>query len=680
MIPKPFEKIRLEETENSILVYATGKEYLFHKEGSFFFDSIKIFGKEILADKVRFNLTENGETISWSDQKTFIYSADDEKVVIISSGLGKTFCVNTSIEIHYDGCCFIDVKFMPIGLTVAQMYGGNFSVPGYEVQDFSLDFPLKPEYATLYHYYIDSAVKVHNFKGEVKTPVEFNASTLKESLKFPFLPIMWLGNEDVGLNMFTETDKDRRYEKDDAFEILKNENEHVLRINFLNARPEHWRDNEKRIREMYSPITFSFGIIGTPVKPYPKKQYTRKILHIDCYKKVAGDYWNFLSNPVVEGDTEIGFDRIKRLGVTTLVLHEKWNVLQNFWEMPWETERQTRKIIEECHKRGIEVIPYFGYEMSSMNPLWGKMIDKVVDIGTADGRKKGGWYRVPHQRAYVVCYDSEYGDMMYEGITKLVEKMGFDGVYLDGTNSPRPCYNEKHGCGYRDEQGNLHPTFSVKGSRKLLQRLYTYMEERGKLVNVHISSCMNGSSSGFAHLLWNGEDIQFAIRDHGLAYAPMDYFLAEYTGRNMGTPNELLCYEFEGIWTYKDSLCLAVPHGVLPRPNDIGTPLEVSSIVWGIFDEFDTSKASWHPYYKDGMSAFDNVPEKTVISYYEHEDGRKLVVVANHNEGEKNVTISSDMFKNATVYDAYDKHDVATENGKIDLTLSKFDCKFLLVK
>ncbi len=38
------------------------------------------------------------------------------------------------------------------------------------------------------------------------------------------------------------------------------------------------------------------------------------------------------------------------------------------------------------------------------------------------------------------------------------------------------------------------------------------------------------------------------------------------------------------------------------------------------------------------------------------------------------------MFKNATVYDAYDKLDVPTENGNVELALKKFDCKFLLVK
>ena len=222
--------------------------------------------------------------------------------------------------------------------------------------------------------------------------------------------------------------------------------------------------------------------------------------------------------------------------------------------MPWETERQTKKIVEECHKRGIRVVPYFGYEMSSLNPLWSEYSEEVLDVGTTDLRKKGGWYRVPHQRDYIVCYNSKWGDMFYEGVTKLIEKMDFDGVYLDGTIAPRPCCNQSHGCGYHDEKGELHVTYPFKGAREMIKKIYKFVESRGGIVNTHLSSCMNAAALGFSHLVLNGEDIQRTIQEKGMDSVPLDYFIAEYTGRNIGTPNELLCYEFEGVWSYKDSL------------------------------------------------------------------------------------------------------------------------------
>ena len=119
---------------------------------------------------------------------------------------------------------------------------------------------------------------------------------------------------------------------------------------------------------------------------------------------------------------------------------------------------------------------------------------------------------------------------------------------------------------------------------------------------------------------------------------------------------------------------------MLPRPNDIGIPLEVSSILWDIFDNFDVSKAEWHPYYKDGMQPFENLPEKTVVSYYAHEDGRKLVFIANQDTNAKTAKVSSGLFKNATVYDAYNKEDIAQTNDTVQFSLEKYECKILLVK
>ena len=38
------------------------------------------------------------------------------------------------------------------------------------------------------------------------------------------------------------------------------------------------------------------------------------------------------------------------------------------------------------------------------------------------------------------------------------------------------------------------------------------------------------------------------------------------------------------------------------------------------------------------------------------------------------------VFKNATVYDAYDKVNVPVNGNGVELALTKFDCKFLIVK
>ena len=75
------------------------------------------------------------------------------------------------------------------------------------------------------------------------------------------------------------------------------------------------------------------------------------------------------------------YDELKEKGVTTLILHEKWNKSQNWFELSEFTRRQLVTITDECHKRGIKVLPYFGYELSILSPEWGALENKVTFKG-----------------------------------------------------------------------------------------------------------------------------------------------------------------------------------------------------------------------------------------------------------------------------------------------------------
>ena len=57
--------------------------------------------------------------------------------------------------------------------------------------------------------------------------------------------------------------------------------------------------------------------MATPVKEFPENPYLEKMFHPDCFVKVKGNYIDFLRD-------KNRFDRLVEKGVTTLVLHEKW--------------------------------------------------------------------------------------------------------------------------------------------------------------------------------------------------------------------------------------------------------------------------------------------------------------------------------------------------------------------
>ena len=298
------------------------------------------------------------------------------------------------------------------------------------------------------------------------------------------------------------------------------------------------------------------------------------------------------------------------------ILHEKWNKSQNWFELSEFTKRQIMTITDECHKRGIKVLTYFGYEISSMSPEWSELHDRVAFKGSVN-QMIGGWWRVPFQRDYVVCYKSDYADLFIDGITKIMDECHTDGVYLDGTHHARLCYSTEHGCGWYDHDGKLHGSYGWKAIRKLFKRLYDVVEPRGGEINVHAFGFVNFTAIPCIHQNWYGENLQFALNKGSTADMNLDYFRAEYLGRNIGAPVEFIAYANPPLWTFEMALASSLLHGILPRPNDLGHPLELMSRVRKIFGSFPIDRSEWLPYWKNDVKTSH---EKVRVSYYRFTD------------------------------------------------------------
>ena len=243
-----------------------------------------------------------------------------------------------------------------------------------------------------------------------------------------------------------------------------------------------------------------------------------------------------------------------------------------------------------------------------------------------------GWYRFPAQREISVCYNSPISDAFVRGIERLVEEYGFDGIYLDGTGMVWDCKNTAHGCGYVDADGNLKATYPIFGVRNLLKKLYGIFESRGKTINCHVSDCFCTAGIAFAHALWVGEYIQYSLVQGGAKEMPEGYLRATHNGRNFGIPSELIVYENKPIWGFDDALAFSLVNGVLPRPNDIGEPLEKMSAIWKIVDAFPMADSQWYPYYKPEELPFSCQNRAVKISgncYSGSQNNRWMLWIAN---------------------------------------------------
>lgn len=614
-IPQPFIPVRVETNDLSHTVHVIGRDYTFGPDG--LLSSIVADGKELLAAPMRIVSIEDGEPSNWdmdypnNESESFIQHRNDQEAVICGAMQSDRFIIDTCNTVDYDGNIDIDFKLMTRGKTVAQVFGIAEAKPTlFKLDQLWLEVPLKAETATHYNIYPNSVIKLAD-GTELPSGQTTSSGRLPEQTAYlPFKSLLWLGDANRGLGWFAESFRNwQPISEDRMIEVQPDGDTVILRIRLLDSHPEQWNKDPKDGAYGYTPINFHFGFHATPVKPFPKQPYIHNAFHVDCGIKIEGNYIDYFNE-------DNRFDLLVERGVTTLILHEKWNKSQNWFELSEFTAHQLQYIVDECHKRGIKVLPYFGYEISTMAPVWNELSDEVT-VDNWEGKDTGAWWRLPFQRDYIVCYNSGYQDLFINGIEKLMDTHHIDGVYLDGTSCPRYCHNLEHGCGWYDSTGKLRGTYPIRAIRKHFKRLYDVVASRGGQINVHSFGFMNFTALPYIHQSWLGENLQFVLMKGNTEDVNLDYFRTEYIGRNMGVPVEFIAYANPPHWTFENAVSMSILHGILPRPNHIDHPLELMSGIWKIFDSFPIEQSDWVPYWKSDAST-DH--EKVKVSYYRYTD------------------------------------------------------------
>ncbi|MBQ9921074.1 MAG: hypothetical protein IJO52_02720 [Clostridia bacterium] len=640
MLPKPFIPVNAETDGLEHTVHVLGRDYTFGADGMI--TSIKSQGHELLASPMRIVCEEDGAPSVWDDNypdnesESYIHSRTDEQVIVSGAKQSERFILDFINTVDYDGNIDISMRLMPRGKTVAQTFGlAEIKPVQFKLDKLWLEVPLRKEAISLYTMYPHSAMRFADGTYTNAKSITVQSGKLPEmAASMPFKALLWLGDEERGLGWFADNRKNWQPEDaDNCIEIIPQDDCVLLRIHFLDTHPAAWKGDYSK-GMTYRPISFRFGFHATPVKKYPDNPFIHNAFHLDCGIKIKGNYMDFLSR-------DNRFDRLVEKGVTTLILHEKWNKNQNYGFISEYTEKQIKYICNECHKRGIKVLTYFGYEISSLAPDWDEKVENVV-LRNSGGGFSAGWWRVPFQRAQAVCVNSdEHVDMFLNGIIHVMDTCHTDGVYLDGTMHPFTCCSFEHGCGWYDAEGNVQPSYPVRAIRRLFKKLYDEVAvKRDGMINVH-DSIVNFTAMPYIHQFWNGEGLQEEVI-HGLSNdINLDYFRAEYLGRNMGVPTEMIVYANPPKWTFEQGIALSVIHGMLPRPNDIGHPLDLMGVIWKIFGKFPIEASEFKPYWNNNVKTSN---EKVKVTYYKYTalDGEVMLLAFA-------VNISGDPIENVTV-------------------------------
>ncbi|MBQ4154578.1 MAG: hypothetical protein IJE01_05220 [Clostridia bacterium] len=668
----------MEENEEKVIIKSECREYVF--ENSVLPTSIIAKGQEILNGPIRLVCAANGEEEIFEPAQTFPLDYIEDACTIAATTQSKVFFVNTNTRVEDDGCAFVDLGIMPRGLTVPQMYGIEPRVYHKRVVNkFWIEVPFKKEFSTLYQLPSRATIYGDNIpftgEGEVKQ-LSWSGAMPEKGFTTGFLSQILLCNEKAGFGLFFYSDENWKYEDETkVFEVIENGDEYILRIHLLDGVPDAWgKAAEENWSSILNPVQFRFGFCALPYRELEPAPFKEKAFHVDCFKKLDNDYEEFFANPVVEGSDEIGFDRLKRLGVNVLYIHEKWNDMQNSPILTRKTKARAKFIVEECHKRGIKVIPYFGYEISSLSPLYGKYGEAFMYKKHPNDNATNPWNRWPSQRALRVCHESDWTDFFIEGAKKVIEEFDFDGIYIDTAMRLLPCKNTRHGCGYTDLNGNLHPTFGHDGVRKLFRELYKFVKARGGIFNNHAAGTMLLSSLNYCTSIWEGESFQGPLLHGQLSKMPEGYLRMMFSSENYGIPVYSLCYSNDPVWTYGNAIATQLLHNSMPKPVDIGAPLEETSKVWRIYDSFPIAESKWCPYYtENGVKTSD---ERVKVSYYEAENELLAVVSGCEANIKSDVTVDFASLGACEIIDA----DSGETLGKNSFTRHFDGFEYILVK
>lgn len=579
-VPFPWTEVTAATMPQGVEVCVWGRTCRFGN--ALFPTSITTAGEEVLAAPIRLAGGLDSSPLAFQCQGALLFSRDSAQATVCGWQANDALIVNATSRIEFDGMMRVDMVVTPRSGTSPRL------------ARLWLEIPLKAERAALFHYWPGAWGSAANSGAVPET-----------GLALAFHPFVWLGWEDGGLSWFSESCKGWRPEDANRhMEVVREGQETVLRLHLLDSQPPAL------------PLTFTFGLQATPVKPMPDDFHEWRAFH--------GASYAIPTQPYEEGRPETVLDRLSERGVRTLVFHENWTPIQNYWETPQEAE--LRQLVAECHKRGIRLLLYFGYELSTLAPEWGDLADQVL-VKNPEGGLMGNYQRQPEQRDYIVCYNSEWRDRLANGIAQALDRYGFDGVYLDGTIVPWGCANENHGCGYRDPSGNLQVTYPIFAVRALMKQLYGMIDSRGGVVNAHQSTCCVTATLAFCHSYWDGEQFMGGeLAGDMLEKLPLPAFRAEFMGRNHGVPCEFLVYENPPDWTFEHALAVCLLHGVQVRPYS-GAQLDLVSKIWNAMTDFGVGQAEWHPYWRN-QQLLSVQPECVKASLYVNA-GRALLVVAN---------------------------------------------------
>jgi len=590
---KVFPKIGYVRTEKGFDISVWGRTYRY--ADSIFPMSVKTSGREIFAAPMKLHASFGGGTEGvFHDWKYTLVKQDDECVQIAASAHCSNVIVNAGLTFERDGFVKTEIKLVPYGCS--RVFTAYDYVP--DISALWFEAELTPESSTLMHYwpYSDNSC--------CAGPAQ-NSGALKEG-DYPFRASTWFGWEDGGFSVTCETSEGIELHSPKKWLTVTKEADRTrLRYRLLDHMPSAWAGRKDDWPDALIPMCWEFGLMATPVKARPAGSP-------DIYRRFH-TFYRTDTNPLENGLPE----RFGKAGLRYVVFHSTFSRAEGYGLIG--DKAKFRAIVDAFHRNGVKVLVYYGFEYPTILPDWSKKKDDYL-IRHPGGKWVGGWQAETH-RAYQSCYKSGWADEVKANALAIVDEYGLDGIYTDGMYIPWECANERHGCGWRDAKGELHPTFPIYAIRDLARDLQAAIHARGGTVDAHQSACMVTPLLAFADSCFDGENVQSAL-ERNPEHLPTDAFRCEYSGYAFGLPMTFIAYTNDKL-TIRMLASMTLPHNVHPVPRELDD-LDFVASVWKIYEERKLDSAEFVPYWRE------NVCETKGVYCSLYRNGKELSAVVSN--------------------------------------------------
>ena len=611
------KRLSAEYQKESVNISVSGREYILRGA---FPESIRVAGEEILAAPIALRAKYAGEEQPWDAPHILkISESAQETLYTVQQSAGNAF-MNARVRVEQDGLIWVDMMMVPFGRWITYHMGEDLTEP--TLTGLKLEIPLKKEAAELYHYWpilasgIDQTAQINN-----------SGALTEEGLTLPVKPVLWLGKEEKGFAFYMESPKNTQPADKNAVYTVRAEGDTVyLTIDLLDSMPRDW---QKYGRDSWytplEPIEFSFGMQATPVKPFVRNKDFERVFHRN---------WSDVAS-IPLSELPAYARTLRELGVKWHTFHEDWSMIQNYG-LAWD-ENHFRAVVHALHAEDVKVMVYFGYECSTMVPDWFEKKDNYL-MKAPDGRIRGGWQRLPHQRDYMVCYGGDYSQVMLDRVAFVMDEYGVDGIYTDSTYIPQDCANEAHGCGWRDENGELHTSWPVRKLREHVKKLYEVVHSRGGIVEAHQSSCCSPMLLAFADSYFDGEHIQHLFASQSGSLMNTGAMRSEFSGVNFGVN-----FQFLSITkTYLEGCGIMLLHNGCTKvygSNGMDRVRQASEI-WNTLDSFGADDAVFTGYWQDSCPVSAGSAGVLASAWTRH-DGAVLAVAVNMTDSPVHTSLSA---------------------------------------